>query len=70
MMGKDFKLDRIDVRILSQLQHNGRISNVDLADAVGLSASPCLIRCWRLALTATTPGCSSGCAAPMTYGMW
>ncbi len=48
MMGKDFKLDRIDVRILSQLQHNGRISNVDLADAVGLSASPCLIRVKRL----------------------
>lgn len=48
MIGNDFKLDRIDVRILSQLQNNGRISNVDLADAVGLSASPCLIRVKRL----------------------
>ncbi len=38
------KLDRINVRILSELQRNGRISNNDLAEAVGLSASPCLKR--------------------------
>jgi DNA-binding Lrp family transcriptional regulator len=42
------KLDRIDLRILSQLQKNARITNVDLADAVGLSASPCLMRVKRL----------------------
>jgi len=42
------KLDRLDLRILSQLQKNGRITNVDLADAVGLSPSPCLIRVKRL----------------------
>lgn len=42
------KLDRIDVRILSHLQRNGRTTNVDLADAVGLSPSPCLIRVKRL----------------------
>jgi len=42
------KLDRIDLRILTQLQKNGRITNVDLADAVGLSASPCLMRVKRL----------------------
>jgi DNA-binding Lrp family transcriptional regulator len=42
------KLDRIDIRILSHLQRNGRISNVDLADAVGLSPSPCLVRVKRL----------------------
>ena len=42
------KLDRIDIRILSQLQRNGRVTNVDLADAVGLSPSPCLIRVKRL----------------------
>lgn len=42
------KLDRIDLRILSHLQKNGRITNVDLADAVGLSASPCLMRVKRL----------------------
>lgn len=38
------ELDGIDQRILSQLQGNARLSNVDLADAVGLSPSPCLRR--------------------------
>ena len=47
-MSSDCKLDRIDLRILSQLQKNGRITNVELADAVGLSPSPCLIRVKRL----------------------
>ena len=47
-MSTDCKLDRIDLRILSQLQKRGRITNVELADAVGLSPSPCLIRVKRL----------------------
>ena len=34
------KLDRIDLNILAQLQRNGRISNVDLADAVGAVRQP------------------------------
>jgi len=42
------KLDRIDLNILAQLQRNGRMSNVDLADTVGLSPSPCLQRTKRL----------------------
>lgn len=42
------KLDRIDMKILAQLQRNGRVTNVNLADAVGLSASPCLLRVKRL----------------------
>ena len=37
-------LDRIDLRILSHLQNNARITNTELADAVGLSPSPCLRR--------------------------
>ncbi|MCG7531629.1 Lrp/AsnC ligand binding domain-containing protein [Psychrobium sp. MM17-31] len=41
-------LDRIDLKILSALQTNGRISNVNLANEVGLSASPCLDRVKRL----------------------
>lgn len=41
-------LDRIDRNILIELQKSGRISNVDLADKVGLSASPCLERVKRL----------------------
>lgn len=35
------KLDQIDLAILRTLQENGRISNADLADRVGLSASSC-----------------------------
>jgi DNA-binding Lrp family transcriptional regulator len=42
------KLDKIDIRILSELQKNGRITNVELADLVHLSASPCLMRVKRL----------------------
>jgi DNA-binding Lrp family transcriptional regulator len=42
------RLDRIDLKILSQLQQTGRITNVELADAVGLSPSPCLTRLKRL----------------------
>jgi len=37
-------LDAIDMRILSVLQNEARMSNVDLADRVGLSPSPCLTR--------------------------
>jgi Lrp/AsnC family leucine-responsive transcriptional regulator len=38
------KLDRYDLKILDILQQNARISNQDLADQIGLSASPCLRR--------------------------
>lgn len=37
-------LDKTDLKILQQLQNNGRISNAELADTVGLSPSPCLRR--------------------------
>ena len=42
------KHDRIDFKILSFLQEHGRVTNVGLADAVGLSTSPCLCRVKRL----------------------
>ncbi len=42
------KLDRTDIRILYELQRNGRITNVELADLVHLSPSPCLMRVKRL----------------------
>lgn len=35
------KLDRTDRRILSELQKDGSISNLELADKIGLSPSPC-----------------------------
>ena len=37
-------LDAYDRRILTELQRDGRISNQDLADRIGLSPSPCLRR--------------------------
>jgi DNA-binding Lrp family transcriptional regulator len=42
------KLDRIDINILVVLQDNGAISNLRLAEQVGLSPSPCLQRVKRL----------------------
>ncbi len=42
------KLDRIDRRILEEIQRNGRITNLELADAVGLSPTPCSRRVKRL----------------------
>jgi len=41
-------LDAIDRRILKELQGNARLSNVDLAEHIGLSPSPCLRRVRRL----------------------
>src|ERR1700758_3209691 len=38
------RLDAIDRKILKELQEDGRITNVDLADRVGISAPPCLRR--------------------------
>ena len=42
------KLDKIDVKILAELQKNGRITNVELAERVNLSPSPCLMRVKKL----------------------
>ena len=38
------RLDAIDWNILKELQDDGRITNVDLASRVGISAPPCLRR--------------------------
>ena len=37
-------LDRIDRKLLAELQAEGRVTNVDLASRVGLTAPPCLRR--------------------------
>ncbi|CAM5783232.1 winged helix-turn-helix transcriptional regulator [Castellaniella caeni] len=41
-------LDKIDRRILDLLQQNGRLSMTELADAVGLTVTPCIERVRRL----------------------
>ena len=41
-------LDRTDLKILDALQANGRLTNAELAERVGLSLSPCWRRLKRL----------------------
>lgn len=43
-MSNQIGIDRYDRQILAVLQADGRISNQDLADRIGLSPSPCLRR--------------------------
>lgn len=50
MTGKtgNLKLDRLDIKILAMLQASGRITNLELANKVGLSATPCMQRVRRM----------------------
>ena len=50
------KLDATDWRILAELQKDGRITNVELASRVGLSAPPCLRRVRELERTGVIAG--------------
>jgi DNA-binding Lrp family transcriptional regulator len=50
------KLDRIDLRILRDLQGDGRMTNVELAKRAGISPPPCLRRVRALEET----GCIRG----------
>lgn len=49
-------LDSIDRRILALLQDDGRMTNVDLAERVGLTAPPCLRRVRALEESGTIAG--------------
>jgi DNA-binding Lrp family transcriptional regulator len=40
----NMNLDSIDLKLLAELQADGRITNVELATKVGLTAPPCLRR--------------------------
>ena len=42
------KLDKIDLKILQQLQDNGKITNLQLSDEIGLSPAPTLERVRKL----------------------
>lgn len=50
------ELDRLDRRLLSHLQQDGRLTNVELSERIGLSASPCLRRLKRLEENQTIQG--------------
>src|SRR5260370_7968203 len=54
-------LDAIDRRILDRLQKDGRLSNADLAEQVGLSSSPC----WRRVKALEEAGVIKGYAAQL-----
>lgn len=53
---KSFELDEIDRQILTELQRDGRMTNVELARRVGISAPPCLRRVRRLEETGIIQG--------------
>ncbi|BCH54924.1 winged helix-turn-helix transcriptional regulator [Agrobacterium vitis] len=42
------ELDAIDIKILRELQRDGRMTNVELSERVGISAPPCLRRVRKL----------------------
>ncbi|MFN5701967.1 MAG: Lrp/AsnC family transcriptional regulator, partial [Betaproteobacteria bacterium] len=48
MQNSNLELDATDRRILAHLQQQGRISNLELAEAVGLSPAQCHRRHRRL----------------------
>ena len=47
-MAESPKFDKFDRQILQELQHNGGLSNHELAERIGLSPSPCLRRVKQL----------------------
>ena len=49
-------MDGLDRAIIAQLEHDGRLSNVDLAARVGLTTGPCLRRVQRLEATGVIRG--------------
>src|SRR5919108_3450185 len=48
VMASPIKLDAIDLRILAEIQREGRITKLALAERVGLSPTPCWTRLRRL----------------------
>lgn len=48
MSKQKIKLDPLDRKILQALQNNGRLTNVALAEMIGMSPSPCLRRVKQL----------------------
>ncbi|MGO4402976.1 Lrp/AsnC family transcriptional regulator [Bosea sp. RAF48] len=61
-------LDTIDRRILSVLRDDGRITNQDLSQRVGLSPTPCLRRLKRLEETGVIQGYTA-VVDPKAYGL-
>jgi DNA-binding Lrp family transcriptional regulator len=58
------KLDKVDRRILRDLQDDGRMTNVELARRAGISAPPCLRRVRALEEAGVIKGYHAELAAP------
>lgn len=65
------KLDAVDLRILAAIQRHGRITKLALAEAAGLSPTPCWTRLDRLERAGIVAGYHARIAvrlvAPVTY---
>ncbi|OZB13603.1 MAG: AsnC family transcriptional regulator, partial [Hyphomonas sp. 34-62-18] len=64
-------MDAIDARIVRALQRDGRLTNLELAEEVGLSPSPCLRRVKNLEAAGIIQGYSAlvdqkACGFPIT----
>ena len=62
------ELDGIDRRIVGELQANARLSNIELAEKVGLSPSPCLRRVRLLEAAGVIEG-SAAVIDQVRYGL-
>ncbi|MFC3123184.1 Lrp/AsnC family transcriptional regulator [Agaribacter flavus] len=51
-------MDTLDIKILKELQRDGRLSNVELSEAINLSPSPCLRRVKKLEASSVITGYS------------
>ena len=60
-------MDRIDRAIIVELQHNARLTNIELADRVGLTPSPCLRRVKQLETSGVIRGYTA-LVAPAAIG--
>ena len=58
------ELDAIDLRILRELQRDGRMTNVELSERVGISAPPCLRRVRKLEESGIIEGYHAMLSAP------
>ena len=61
-------VDALDLKILAALQEDGRLTNQQLADAAGLSASQCSRRRMRLEEEKVIAGYHAGPGAVEKYG--
>ncbi|MBB3773177.1 Lrp/AsnC family leucine-responsive transcriptional regulator [Angulomicrobium tetraedrale] len=57
-------LDMFDLRILRELQEDGRLTNAELSERIGLSPSPCLRRTRRLEEEGLIAGYQARLGAP------